>query len=93
MKNARHETFVFFIYTPLVFDDLAHHHLLHNWEGFVQEHKKCYSVRIERGSFCSHNLTSHRKQAPFKRERPSLEVQTLEANFVFGKQNEFKKIR
>jgi len=32
-------------------------------ESLVQEHKKCYSVRVERGSFCSHNLTSHWKHA------------------------------
>jgi hypothetical protein len=40
-------------------DDLAHSHLSHNREGFVGEHKQCYSVRVERGSFRSHNLTSH----------------------------------
>ena len=41
-----------------VLDDLAHRHLSHNREGFVQEHKKCYSVRVEKGSFCN-------KQAEF----------------------------
>ena len=43
--------------------------------GSVQEHKKCYSVRVERSSFCSHNLISHWKQYPTKRERPSLILQ------------------
>ena len=62
----------FYLHHNRILDDLEHHHLSHNREGFVEDHKKYYSVRVERGSFRSHNLTSHchEKQAPFKREMP-----------------------
>ena len=43
--------------------DVAHWHLSYDREGFMQEHKKCYSVRVEGGFLHSHNLTGHGKQA------------------------------
>jgi len=50
------------LHNSRLLDDLAHRHLSHNGEGFVQKHKKRYSVRVERGSCGSHNLNSHWKQ-------------------------------
>ena len=55
--------FVFFeLQNNRLGDEVEHIQLAHDREGFVQKHQKCYSVRVEGGSFCSHNLTGHRKQ-------------------------------
>ena len=60
--------FVFFeLQNNRLGDEVAHIQLAYDREGFVQEHQKCYSVRVEGGSFRSHNLTGHGKQTLYWR--------------------------
>jgi len=47
-----------FFFNNRVLDDLAHHYLSYDRESLVQGRKTCYNVRVERGFFRSHNLTS-----------------------------------
>ena len=41
-----------------VLDDLAHHYFSYDQERLMQGRKTRYNVRVERGFFRSHNLTS-----------------------------------